>query len=93
MARQAEKEVNSLKKKLETAQQKAKDATDDLQDIVDGSFVQSLSIVFLWLGILSASTLDMSRCQEDGGSPEEGVDGDKGLGQGPQGEDQGGPRR
>jgi hypothetical protein len=31
------KEVNSLKKKLEAAQQKAKHAVDDLQDVVDGT--------------------------------------------------------
>jgi hypothetical protein len=36
---QVEKEVNSLKKKLEVAQQKTKDAADNLQAIVAGMFV------------------------------------------------------
>lgn len=47
LARQAEKEVNSLKKKLEAAQQKAKDVTDDHQAVVDGTLVWALGVVFL----------------------------------------------
>jgi esterase/lipase len=47
LARQAEKEVNSLKKKLEAAQHKAKDVADNLQAIVDGTLVWALGVVFL----------------------------------------------
>jgi hypothetical protein len=39
MAHQAEKEVASLKKKLEATERKAKDAADDLQAVVEGKFV------------------------------------------------------
>jgi hypothetical protein len=41
MSRQVEKEVASLKKKLEVAEQKAKDAADDLQAVVEGKFSRS----------------------------------------------------
>jgi hypothetical protein len=44
MARQAKKEVASLKKKLEVAEQKAKDAAVDLQTVVEGKFAWSLSV-------------------------------------------------
>jgi hypothetical protein len=33
--------VATLKKKLEVAEQKAKDATSDLQDVVEGKFPRS----------------------------------------------------
>jgi hypothetical protein len=36
IARQAEKELTALKKKLEVTERKAKDATDDLQAVVVG---------------------------------------------------------
>jgi hypothetical protein len=36
MTRQAQKEAADLKKKLEDAEQKAKDATSDLQAVVEG---------------------------------------------------------
>jgi hypothetical protein len=67
MARQEEKDMVALRKELEVAQQKAKDATDDLQAVVDGTFILSLSIVFLWLGLFSISVFDTSRRQGDGG--------------------------
>jgi hypothetical protein len=49
LACQAEKEVNSLKKKLEAAQQKAKDTADDLQVVADGALVWSLGVIFISL--------------------------------------------
>jgi hypothetical protein len=67
MALQEEKDMVALRKELEVAQQKAKDATDDLQAVVDGTFILSLSIVFLWLGLFSISVFDTSRRQGDGG--------------------------
>jgi hypothetical protein len=45
MARQAEKEVASLKKKLEAAEQKGNDVADDLQAVVEGKFSWSLGVV------------------------------------------------
>jgi hypothetical protein len=48
LACQAEKEVNSLKK-LEAAQQKAKDTADDLQVVADGALVWSLGVIFISL--------------------------------------------
>jgi hypothetical protein len=44
MARQVEKELASLKKKLEVAEQKAKDAADDFLAVVEGKFAKSLSV-------------------------------------------------
>jgi hypothetical protein len=41
MVRQAEKEVATLKKKLEVAERKAKDAADDLQAVAEGKFSRS----------------------------------------------------
>jgi hypothetical protein len=41
MAHQAEKEVTALKKKLEVTEQKAKDAADDLQAVVEGKLPRS----------------------------------------------------
>jgi hypothetical protein len=38
MARQARKDADELKQKLEDAEQKAKDAASDLQAVVEGSF-------------------------------------------------------
>jgi hypothetical protein len=38
MARQARKDADNLKKKLEDAERKAKDAASDLQAIVEGTF-------------------------------------------------------
>jgi hypothetical protein len=38
MARQAQKKVAALKKKLEDAKQKAKDAAVDLQAVLEGKF-------------------------------------------------------
>jgi hypothetical protein len=38
MARQAQKEATDLKKKLEDAEQKAKDAAADLQVVIEGKF-------------------------------------------------------
>jgi hypothetical protein len=58
LACQAEKEVNSSKKKLEVAQQKAKDTTDDLQDVVDSTFVWSLRC-YLRASFLSLLDFDL----------------------------------
>jgi hypothetical protein len=41
MARQAEKEVTALKKKLEVTKRKAKDAADDLQAVIEGKLPRS----------------------------------------------------
>jgi hypothetical protein len=41
MARQAQKEEAALKKKLEVAEQKAKDAAADLQDVIEGKLPSS----------------------------------------------------
>jgi seryl-tRNA synthetase len=41
MARQAQKEVAALKKKLEVAEQKAKDVAANLQDIIEGMLPRS----------------------------------------------------
>jgi dynactin complex subunit len=41
MARQAEKEVTTLKKKLEVAERKAKDAANDIQVVVEGNLPRS----------------------------------------------------
>jgi hypothetical protein len=41
MARQVEKEVTALKKKLEVAEWKAKDAADDVQAVVKGKVSRS----------------------------------------------------
>jgi hypothetical protein len=38
MAHQAQKEAADLKKNLEDAEQKAKDATTDLQSVIEGKF-------------------------------------------------------
>jgi hypothetical protein len=38
MARQAQKEAADLKKKLEDAKQKAKDAATELQTVIEGKF-------------------------------------------------------
>jgi hypothetical protein len=43
MARQAQKEATDLKKKLEDVEQKAKDATTNLQAVVEGK-----SSLFSW---------------------------------------------
>jgi hypothetical protein len=45
--------VNSLKKKLEAAQQKAKDAADDLQVMVDGTFGWLMGVIFMSLCFFS----------------------------------------
>jgi hypothetical protein len=50
MARQARKDADDLKKKLEDVERKAKDAASDLQAVVDGTFSSLLranSICFL----------------------------------------------
>jgi hypothetical protein len=84
LIRQAEKEVNSLKKKLEATQQKAKDAANDLRAVVDGTFVRSLSVIFETLaGLWLILTFDVCRFQGDGGCPQEGARGDQGSGDGP----------
>jgi uncharacterized membrane protein len=44
MALQTEKEVASLKKNLEVAERKVKDAPDDLHAVVEGKFARSLSV-------------------------------------------------
>jgi acetyl-CoA carboxylase alpha subunit len=44
MSRQVEKEVASLKKKLEIAERKAYDAADDLQAVAEGKFSRSPKI-------------------------------------------------
>jgi hypothetical protein len=44
MALQMEKEVASLKKNLEVAERKVKDAPDDLHAVVEGKFAMSLSV-------------------------------------------------
>jgi hypothetical protein len=41
MARQAQKEATELKKKLEDAEQRAKDAAADLQVMIEGKFPRS----------------------------------------------------
>jgi hypothetical protein len=41
MARHAQKEVAALKKKLEVTEQKAKDATADLQAVIEGNLPRS----------------------------------------------------
>jgi hypothetical protein len=70
LARQAEKEVASLKKKLEAAKQKAKDAADDLQAMADGEFVWLLGVVsVLRLGLSLISSFNVSRRQGDKGYP------------------------
>jgi hypothetical protein len=45
MACQAENEVASLKKKLQAAEQKAKETTDDLQVVVEGKFSWLLGVI------------------------------------------------
>jgi hypothetical protein len=53
MARQAEKEVASLKKKLEAAEEKAKDTADYIQAVVEGKFAWLLGVIFVpLLGLL-----------------------------------------
>jgi hypothetical protein len=42
MARQARKDANDLKQKLEYAERKAKDAASDLQAVVEGMFTSLL---------------------------------------------------
>jgi hypothetical protein len=72
LARQAEKEVNSLKKKPEVAQQKANDAADDLQAMVDGTFCLvdgCYPRVSLLLFLIS--TFDVSMRQGGGRCPKE----------------------
>jgi hypothetical protein len=44
MSRQAEKEVAALKKKLEVAERKAKDAADNLPAVVESKFFRSPKI-------------------------------------------------
>jgi hypothetical protein len=44
MARQAQKEAAALKKKLEVAEQKAKDAAADLRAVIEGKFPRSLRV-------------------------------------------------
>jgi hypothetical protein len=41
MARQAQKEVVALKKKLEVVKQKAKDAASNLEVVIEGEFPKS----------------------------------------------------
>jgi DNA-binding protein YbaB len=41
MAHQAQKEMANLKKKLEAAERKAKDAASDIQVVIDGKFPRS----------------------------------------------------
>jgi hypothetical protein len=62
MARQVEKDM-AAPKELEAAQQKAKDAADDLHAIVDDTFDRPLSLGFLWLALFLVSTLNVSRHQ------------------------------
>jgi hypothetical protein len=49
MAHQVEKDMASLKRKLEVVEKKAKDATDDLQAVVEGKFAWSLNVEFMHL--------------------------------------------
>jgi hypothetical protein len=93
MARQEEKEVTSLKKKLEIAEQKAKDAADDLQVVVEGMFSRSPKTDSMCpLGLFpDVLTLNGFRHQGDGGRPDERAGGDQGSSEDPQGEDHGDP--
>jgi hypothetical protein len=49
LACQAEQEVASLMKKLEVAEQRAKDVVDDLRAMVESMFALSLSVDFMGL--------------------------------------------
>jgi hypothetical protein len=93
MTRQVEKVAASLKK-LEAAEQKAKDAADDLQAVVEGKFAWLLGIVSVpLLGLCLISTFNAFRRQGDEGCPQEGAHEGQGPGDDPQGEDCGGPAR
>jgi hypothetical protein len=84
MARQAEKELASLKK-LEVTARKAKDAADDLQAVVEGKFARSPKIDSMCpLGLFpDISTFNGFRCQGDGGHREERAGGDQGSSKDP----------
>jgi hypothetical protein len=76
MARQAQKEATDLKKLLEDAERKAKDAAADLQAVVEGK--SSLlpwadSMCFLRVRGPDAPTLNQCRRSRDRGGPQEGV--------------------
>jgi hypothetical protein len=82
MARQAQKEAAALKKKLEVAEQKAKDATADLQAVIEGKLPRSHQVNSMHLRnscLLSFSTLNGCRRPGDRERPQEGA----GRGQGP----------
>jgi hypothetical protein len=85
--------VVSLKKKLEVAEQKAKDAAGDLQVVVEGRLSRSPKVdPMCSLGLFpNISTLNLFMRQGDRGRPEEGAGGDQGSSEDPQGEDRGGP--
>jgi hypothetical protein len=93
MARQVEKEVTALKKRLEVPKRKAKDAADDLRAMVECKFPRSPKVdPTHHLGLLSDfSTLNLCRRQGGRGCPEEGAGGNQGSSEDPQGEDRGGP--
>jgi hypothetical protein len=79
MTRQAEKEADALKKKLEVAEQKAKDAAADLQAVVEGKLLRSPRVDSAHSGVFvfDFSTLNGCRCQGDRGHPEETASGTK----------------
>jgi hypothetical protein len=79
MARQAEKEVTTLKNKLEVAKRKAKDAVDDLQAVVEGKLPRSPKVYPVYpVGLLSDfSTLNECKRQGNRGRPEERDGGDQ----------------
>jgi hypothetical protein len=88
MACQAHKDAADLKKKLEDAEQKAKDAASDLQAVVEGTFSPLLwanSVCFLQGLDLDSSTLNRCRCSRDRGGPQERADHDQELAHGHQG--------
>jgi hypothetical protein len=51
MARQAEKDVTSLKKKLEVTERKAKDAADNPQDVLEGKLSRSPKVDPMYSGL------------------------------------------
>jgi hypothetical protein len=94
MARQAQKEAADLKK-LEDAEQKAKDAASNLQAMVDGDsstwpWADSACLARSWS---ESSTLNYCRRSRDRGGPQEGASHNEEPADGYQGEVHGDPTR
>jgi hypothetical protein len=96
MERQARKDATDLKQKLEDAERKAKDATSDLQTVVEGTFSSLLwadSMCFLQGLGHDSSTLNHCKCSRDRGGPQEGASRDQEPVDAHQGEVHGDPTR